>query len=145
MIRLYPIVITPRRLPSAPGHLYFLWRHFPIFSIFKCQAWLQLGRFNTVLCWNISYNLLAAINDNYKPYTSFFLQVGNERHCYCTSRCCLCYGEAAAKAVQRGTLSGESERGSLWIWFKTISVSYLCLVCVAFVCKLGWVGLWFLL
>lgn len=39
----------------------------------------------------------------------FFLQVGNEGLCHCKSRCCLCYGEAAAQVVQRGTLSGEYE------------------------------------
>lgn len=41
--------------------------------------------------------------------TCFFLQVGNEGLCHCKSRCCLCYGEAAAQVVQRGTLSGEYE------------------------------------
>lgn len=66
--------------------------------------------FNAVLCWNIGQTLFAAVNGNVKSFMFFFfLQVGNEGLCHCKSRCCLCYGEAAAQVVQRGTLSGEYE------------------------------------
>lgn len=54
---------------------------------------------------------LFDFSDNYdlQVLCVFFLQVGIGRLCHCTSRCCLCYGEIATKAVQRGILSGQSE------------------------------------